>query len=392
MAIKIPSSSIYSIENKKIINNIIKKVEVNATEVKPLNEFDKIVYGENVDVKDDTFYVKPSPEDYHFTPTSSSGNLYDYSYVYFRNEYNYYEKTIYIPKKQKNSVIEEIGKIEYSVYGRKHVGTNSAYLTPTKNSSGDILVSRGEITTTIDSAELQTFDFPEMPEIVSVTNDLSFVTVSVEGIKNESTYTITSDTEGFYIHFKILTKYGKSVLKKAARFNFDTNTNIQISGEYVYYEPLQIKLSVYGNTYGIELGEVNLYFGNADEKSSFSIENNELLQTTNYYKLEYGSVPLIDYNAEKIIEQYKKGKQTATVLCSIKDYYDESGNKAIDTSKSGNMMFKEFDEVIPYVLSSTGQDKPISLDISGNPKVFVVVGVKPYYDGAVWQELYLLEK
>jgi hypothetical protein len=103
-------------------------------------------------------------------------------------------------------------------------------------------------------------------------------------------------------------------------------------------------------------------------------------------------VPYKDYHLEQIINQYKNGKETVTLTCSINDYYDENGNKVIDTKKSNNMMFKEFDEVIPYTFTSKGTDKPISVTKRGTPKRFIVIGVRPFYNGAVWQELYLLEK
>ena len=54
--------------------------------------------------------------------------------------------------------------------------------------------------------------------------------------------------------------------------------------------------------------------------------------------------------------------------------------------------FNIYDEVIPMVLGADGNDKYMSLYSDGSPKVFKVLGNKPFYDGAVWQEIYLQEK
>jgi hypothetical protein len=91
--------------------------------------------------------------------------------------------------------------------------------------------------------------------------------------------------------------------------------------------------------------------------------------------------------------QYSNGKETAVIRCSIGDYYDESENKVISIDNSTKKMsFKENDEVIPMVYNNNGEDQPISFYSGGEePKKFKVLGVKKYYDGAVWQELTLQE-
>lgn len=106
-----------------------------------------------------------------------------------------------------------------------------------------------------------------------------------------------------------------------------------------------------------------------------------------YYQQER----LTQHLANNVLSQYAKGKETATLLCSISDYYDESGEKVIDT-KTNKMSFRLHDEVIPYVFGADGKDKPMSKYQDGSAKVFEVVGSNIIYDGAVWQELNLLEK
>lgn len=59
--------------------------------------------------------------------------------------------------------------------------------------------------------------------------------------------------------------------------------------------------------------------------------------------------------------------------------------------KKTKMLFEQYDEVIPMVIDKNGQDNPMSFYKDGNPKKFKVLSVRPYFDGAVWQELSLQE-
>lgn len=90
---------------------------------------------------------------------------------------------------------------------------------------------------------------------------------------------------------------------------------------------------------------------------------------------------------------YKRGKETATIRCSISDYYNyESGDKVISVDNStGKMCFEIGDKIIPMVYGADGNDYPMSRYQDGTPKVFQVLGTRNFYDGAVWQELYLQE-
>lgn len=96
--------------------------------------------------------------------------------------------------------------------------------------------------------------------------------------------------------------------------------------------------------------------------------------------------------AENVLSQYANGKETATLRCDINNYYDYTSNdKKIDITTS-NMTFKEHDEVVPMVFGANNIDYPMSKNKNGTAKVFEVISVNMIYDGAVWQELTLLEK
>lgn len=136
----------------------------------------------------------------------------------------------------------------------------------------------------------------------------------------------------------------------------------------------------------VESNNNAISYGNGTK--SVNLSSTELLQdgTKNNNK------KMSQFLAENILKSYKNGKEIAVILCSISDYKDTNGNKVIDITTSDKMMFDIGDEVIPYVYTANGVDVPMSIDKAGNAKVFRVVGTKPYYDGAVWQELTLQEK
>lgn len=101
----------------------------------------------------------------------------------------------------------------------------------------------------------------------------------------------------------------------------------------------------------------------------------------------------IDEQFEKTRQLYLKGKETATIRCSIGDYYDYNSKEriiSIDNSTS-KMSFDIGDQVIPMVYGADGKDRPMSTYQDGTSKVFQVLGTKIFYDGAVWQELSLQE-
>lgn len=108
--------------------------------------------------------------------------------------------------------------------------------------------------------------------------------------------------------------------------------------------------------------------------------------------LYYQEKRLTQHLAENVLNQYANGKETATLLCDINEYYDENGNLVISTKNNSlPITFKIGDIVIPYVYGADGQDYPMSKYQNGQPKQFRVCGAKKIYDGAVWQELTLQE-
>lgn len=120
----------------------------------------------------------------------------------------------------------------------------------------------------------------------------------------------------------------------------------------------------------------------------FAVESNELLQTTT----TIDNKKLSQYIYEQITNEWSKGKETATLKCSIGEYYDESGNLVISTKNNDlPMTFNIRDLVIPYIPIARGGTEPMSIRTDGKAKIFQVTQVRPYFDGACWQEIMLQE-
>ena len=191
-----------------------------------------------------------------------------------------------------------------------------------------------------------------------------------------------------------------------ATYFWNSNSELQqwFFLEYVSYEPKELTFSVYGDTEEYKDASNNRSYGTGNDY--FKMSTNELMQET----AELDGVPVVEANANAIISEYKNGKETYELLCSIGEYYDNDGVVSVSVNDnaipyisydlSGDIkvytkkdigIFNIGDLVVPYKPSASG-DVPISFKSDGKtPKIFRVVGVTPIFDGAVWQLLNLLE-
>ena len=120
--------------------------------------------------------------------------------------------------------------------------------------------------------------------------------------------------------------------------------------------------------------------GNGEK--TFAISANSLIQGTNTNLEKF---------ANDILANYGKGKETITIRCSIGEYYDDNGKLAISSKTANKMTFSHYDQVVVMKRNAWGTDSPISLNQDGSATIFEVIGVRKFYDGAVWQELTLKE-
>lgn len=478
MAIKIPSKNIYEMNNPKIRDNVIDNVSVEQTIVKPNNEYEVTVYNEkfyNIELTN-----KETTNDYFDNSKYDSGGsgqtaqlLYSVSYVAYNNQ-KLSEFLIKIPLVQNNNYIQRLynGKdgdgengIKYTIYGNIEKGScigrwnlsskgEIVYKTPTSFEENVILSF---------PKELEQSENTYSPTITSSAqvkiNDLS-------QLNND--YSVVVENEKEYYNLKVSILCGLRTIAISGATSWigasgqQKPTSVDVSGEYMQYNPKNIEITIYGDTIGIDLtdgsitcgsgnkphylsgnellqdsaktiikksvqvtigGELSSYSGTSfiemfsDYKFNVGDEieyNNEIAEISevsdDYYEIKAKTngefynkqgkkisikkqieTLLVKELANSVLRQYSNGKETATLLCDIADYYNENGEKVIDI-KTNNMSFRLHDEVIPYVFGANGQDQPMSKNADGSPKIFEVVGTNIIYDGAVWQELTLLEK
>ncbi len=199
--------------------------------------------------------------------------------------------------------------------------------------------------------------------------------------------------------------YNDALFKKAS---YSTMSAITISITQLEYETNTIKQSFGSSPY-------------------FSIDSNSLLQQTatvfsqspdiasplafigggenNSNTNSISSMPLSEYIAIALIKEWEKGKETATITCSVGEYYNYTDsldvlistkieNKYIDAItgyKTIPMLFEVGDVVIPFILSPDGNEIPLSRYNDGYPKEYLITRIKHYYDGSCMQEMDLQE-
>lgn len=172
----------------------------------------------------------------------------------------------------------------------------------------------------------------------------------------------------------------------------NVNVNIVNNGQYFSYFTIDSALDydLYINARGVS--------GSSTRNIVSVIRKGNLRSSANIYLLPYSYTitdryRIIDVNtfwSNAIIYNYEKGLEKATIRCALENYYDTNGNlvKSI-TDSTKDMFFAIGEEVIPYVNRVNG-DEPLSRYESFTKK-FRIQNIKLINDGAIWQELDLLE-
>lgn len=421
MAIKIPSKNIYEIDNPKVRDNLVNNVNVEQTVVSQNNEYEVVVHGEEYNNISDIIDKPVKNIKIASTGRSTNEVIHDQT-VWFaiaeitnqkvytcHAEIDILQKNKYITKVLYEKNKDDENQIQYTVYGNIRRGTCK------RTVKWDMPLEFDQSIFTPEIEEVSEVTFNDDLEVVEegvrfdYTSDIisKFTGKPSNGYWEEQTVTATlkpidvsyvsyydETADLFIVDFEamsniIVVRVGGI---QSTEFTSETAT---LNGEYEVYEPTQIELTVYGNTTGIDLTDGTVTYGSGNKPHSLTA--NELLQDSGKVKTKDESgndiqLPITEYLANNVLKQYAVGKETATLLCDINEYYDENGDLKISTEKSGlPMTFNIGDEVIPYVFGANGQDKPMSLYRDGNPKVFRIIGTNTIYDGAVWQELTLQE-
>lgn len=411
MAIVIPSKNIYSINFDPVIDNQIDKVEVETITPSTVYDYDTIVF--NKDYTNLGLYL---PDNYDLKADSrqihqdnTQGNWYYYaeaiSFVNIRPAYT--TVSIKVPKNQSNKLISKIydkENIKYSLVLDEKETVPISVTVKISSSDGhpsNSNISYGDFNWDYNNRETTKISGIKLKDYLSVANTITVPSASgtsVQGISATASKTLANqenlgstsvaynaqDDTWDLLNLKILTavyvvKTGENYYNKSSLPIFRAQTRT-LNGTAEIYAAKQLSMTIYGDTINLDLQDKTVSIGNGNKV--FSFDGNELIQTTN--------TPTQEGKYQEIIDEWKNGKQTATIACPIADFYDTNGNKVIDTSVSDKMLFGIGDIVIPYTYTNQG-DKPISYNKNFTPKQFKVVGTKISKNQGGTQELTLQE-
>ena len=421
MAIVIPSSKTYDRQNQKVRDNVIERMEIRSFNVVKDFQVETPVFNEKIF---NGWYDSEQLSDIkqrQYQSTSITGGQ-DFTWyvgvAYMSFKPIYLSVDLKIPIVKNNKYIDKV----YTSYKEDEntkektpeifVTASSKKLTGTANATASFnFVGNGEPALTSSVQKKYLNEDTENNKIKYSLQYDYFITTAITGnivasptinkADLQSTIlnpTVSFDDKYFYISFVDIVGY-EQVQIGGKKDGYSTGTSnlqpssgtLDLTGECVKYIPQKVEITVNGDTIGINLEDKTVYINGETQKKVHSIDGNELMQTSNYL-LDNGKNAIETMYGETR-KEYERGKETATIRCSIGDYYDyDSGDKVISVDNStGEMSFKMYDKVIPMIYAADGKDRPMSLYQDGMPKVFQVLGTKIFYDGAVWQELSLQE-
>ena len=417
MAIKIPSKKIYNKSIQKVRDNAFDKVFVETTIISPYNEYNVPVYIVSSEPNYGVWNEEEKFVESQFGETVDGTTYTAFSIAYAKLDARYGNiGVINIPIFLENKYISQIfsekdkdgeNNIKYRIIGDIRTGKCKVNFSRTGNYQKYQYNRVGEIEEyDVETKKDQTYYSYDMKQIdqpekytspfyassnaktsnTNATSEIYFEdnsTISTAKPSINDNYFVFGDTDSSFLHFIV------GLYRVVAADTIDETTaefSNSLNGIFTEYTPKKIEVSIYGNTIGIDLTDGTVTVGEGN--SPFSLSGNELLQESNTTNGEKTTKVL----ADNILEQYKNGKETATILCEIANYFDyDTEEKKISIDNSEKMCFDIGDRVIPMTFSYSGKDVPMSLYKDGSPKVFSVVGTKIFYDGAVWQELTLQE-
>lgn len=350
MAILIKPKNIYEIDNDKVVGNQIDKVEYSQNNINVENypiEVNNVICQDWLESGYISFFDTTFPKNasdkfivenqYNLTAFDSNTG-----YAYTRSGANGYIK---INNSNKNLYTNI--KIQEQMNYIKSVDVDSPF------------VADGVISSSSRTAIFlgMVIDYSTFKTLVGNARD----------IKNTKNYycIIKKDDNNFELCYDICTYF--TITKGEGDFDnsYIKNYNINIYIDQIPTETENISNGTGANVYEMSTNEV--------------IQNNTKIN----------GVTVGENLSNHILSEYANGKETATLLCEIGEYYNENGELEIsikDTEKP--MVFEIGQSVIPYVPSVNGEE-PMSRYSNGDPKKFIITGIQFIEDGAVWQKLTL---
>ncbi len=413
MSIRIPSKNIYKPQNSKIIDNVIEQIEVHAKQVVPKNDYGTAVNTMKIDaeqsagttiasdfkIENKVAFVSKVQNQWSATYLSGFAQLSSYKTI---------RRYINIPKFYNGIFISNVKTgqdIKYILSGKITTYNASATWDASINVNEETLTvspNFSNLNITDGKEERTKFSIPDKIDVTIYNSDnsVSVQLILPSPLKSELPYSYTDQNKNYALgEINIVVACRQTLLKGEGRINsfdydFPNISSINMTGAVSDFVAETLEITFYGDTLSIDLTDTTEYINGETTKKVHSFDGNELMQTSNY---------IVGENDEKInaIQEmygrtqklYRNGKETATLLCSISDYYDYTTQEKAISLENDNlpMVFDIGDKVIPMVFGSNLEDQPMSLYQDGTAKVFQVIGTNIIYDGAVWQELTLQE-
>ena len=343
MAIIIPSSKTYDRQNPKVRDNVIERIEVGAVEVVPDNDYETPVYNEAFTNGLETT-TESKVGNLGFNRNGVSGATY-YSWALISSAQSFFTVDLSIPKVQNNKYINKIYNkkkdngenwIRVSVAYKVKTGTATAPVTNIFYSNTYEMISYNLGAITKSSPTKSEDKIGDIPRAETTHSNIAnsapvgsqaIATSTLTLTQQDNISTITyDDSDPNHIKFNGITILSGSKTTKLGygqSTQLGSPTSITLSGEYVDYEAVSIEITIYGNTIGIDLTDKTVYIPETDKTSKkvHSIDGNELMQTSNYISLNSEKINALDKMYGETQNGYAKGKETATIRCSIGDYY-----------------------------------------------------------------------
>lgn len=348
MAIIIPSKNIYGdIKNPKVRDNVIERIEVGAVEVVPNNDYETPVYNETFILHQNESKIKGKGDTqvgYHIqgvvgTLASSGSIIYDtYSTIseikIRKNENNRLVSKLLVGIKESGSSYTQITKTFSNISYRYNVNKSLTFTGVSNENEhfgyfdfDKIIAYNGdkeEFETERNILDLRklktsfTWNGTSFDIEISENNDYDISTQTTANIGSDK-YTLSS-----VCNLSIDEPYKTQELEWEEDNEFFTIKNIKVLVARDFYscanlvtsgaafnsvypaEVIQIKqavkkseITIYGNTIGIDIVDKTVYINGETKKKVYSVDGNELMQTTNY----------IDYTAHNKIKLHLKRGQ-----------------------------------------------------------------------------------
>lgn len=391
--ILIPAKNIYRKHYEKLLDNVIQLVQVNAKNKKE-QAYEETLY-------EDFAYEPILSTQITEQATKSSTSTGTVSRLFASIQA--YRKSLQgtIQKDKNKSYISSASNIIVEVIAEIEKGTVTCTGTVNDdfiNINNDFVLN-DDIVFVKEGSSLEAISV--FPDFETATARIGGQEITANLSEDEKSNTILSKnyTDRFHINISFLCGIKKYNLSYTALANIFPS-EFTMSGTYEFIIPKQIKFYIEGVLVKTEFVDATEMFGDTKSKQSYVVDGNELLTQDNYftdYSQEVFETPLPErYNT--ILQEYKNGKKKLTLLCDINDYYyydatkpNKKGSIAISKNYT-RLTFQEYDEVIPMIKKSDGSFVPIDKNEDGTPMVFVVLQVRVFYDGVVWQELTLQQK